>query len=113
MNTGISTSLSGIRAFTDRTGVQANNIANVNTDEFKRGRTLMSETVPAGVQNRYERVNTPGPQRIEQGGVVEGSNTELAEEIPQNMISQRGMQSNITALKTQNEMMGTVLDLLA
>ncbi|MHC4884623.1 MAG: flagellar basal body rod C-terminal domain-containing protein [Planctomycetota bacterium] len=113
MDIGMHTSLSSIRAFTDRVGVQGNNIANVNTDGFKRGRTLMSETQPAGVQNRYEKVSTPGPLRVEGGEVIEGSNTDLTEEIPQNMISQRGMEANTAAVRTQDEMLGTVIDLLA
>jgi flagellar hook protein FlgE len=113
----LNTSVSALNAFSDRLGVQANNIANVNTNEFKKGRTLMQETEPSGVRNTYDRVDTPGPLVSQSTGtgqdIVELSNVELAEEMPQMNVSLRGLQSNTAAVRTEDEMLGTILDMKA
>ena len=50
MITGIHSTLSALRAFGDKIGVAAHNVANVETEEFKKQRALLSEEVPVGLR---------------------------------------------------------------
>ena len=74
-------------------GVTANNIANVNTEEFKKSRATMIEGVNGGVEVDVEKVNTPGHRYQElQGDQMvekETSYVNLEEELPDLMVTQR------------------------
>ncbi len=108
-------SVSGIKAFAGHLDVTANNVANINTDEFKKGRALQVETEAEGVRNVYDIVDTPGPQAPDPstGDTVELSNTELAEEVPNMMIAQHASAANIAAVRTRDQMLGQLLDIFA
>lgn len=113
----ISASLSGLNSFSSRLNVQANNIANVNTDGYKKSLTDMRDVKPEGVRNTYQKVDTPGGLRVDETAkgteLTETSNVELEEEMPQMMVSQRGFEANTAAVKTQDEMLGTLIDVIA
>ncbi|MBN2711305.1 MAG: flagellar biosynthesis protein FlgC [Planctomycetes bacterium] len=117
MNTGLNASLSALQAFGNRQAIQANNIANVNTDGFKKQRGLMQEQLLQGVSLTVDRVDIAGPVRVDQTAQgpdeVEMSNTELSEEIPETMINQRSLEANADMVRTQDEMLGTILDMKA
>lgn len=111
------TGAAALNAFGARLNVQANNIANVNTDGFKKSRTDMKDVAPEGVRNTYQQIDTPGGVRIEeteQGSkAVETSNVEIAEEMPQMMVSQRGFEANLATVRTKDQMLGTLIDIVA
>ena len=113
MVSGISSSLSGLFAFSRKMSVATGNIANVNTDEYKKTVATIVEDTKGLPGVRTEKPDTPGPVAQETDGTLrELSNVELAEEFPQMMISQRGYDANIGALKAQDEMVGSLLDIL-
>jgi flagellar hook protein FlgE len=62
------------------------------------------------------QVNDPGPiVTVEENGAAvekEMSNVDLAEELPQTIIAQTGYDANLKTLKTQDEMLGTLLDII-
>lgn len=115
MLSGISSGLSALKAIQTRTQATANNTANINTDGFKKTRVSMVEAEPQGVTTNVQQVLTPGPMVYEptQAGevLVEKSNVELTEELPQMMIDRRGFQANIKMIKAQDEMLGSLLDI--
>ena len=83
--------LSAIKAFGTKIGVTANNIANMNTDGFKKSRVVLEEGHPSGVTVSIEEVNTPGailPARDGSGETRETSNVALEEEVG-NLITTR------------------------
>ena len=96
--------------------VISNNVANVETDEFKKSRAILKEGKGGNVQVDISRNDTPGPTIIEDnnGEMIERelSNVDLSEEIPQMIPTQRGYEANIVAIKTQNEMIGSLLDII-
>lgn len=116
MMNAIGSSLSGLRAFGIKMAVHSNNVANVESEEFKKSRTLMEEGEHGGVQVEIDKIDDPGPvvyemrdgERIEK----ELSNVDLAEEIPQTIPAQRGYEANLTMIKTRDEMLGAVLDIV-
>jgi len=116
MITGIHSTLSALRAFGDKIGVAAHNVANVETEGFKKQRALLSEEADQGVRVDIEQVNTPGPliPSVENGQTVlrEGSNVELGEEIPESKLVRRYYQANLRLLVTQDEMVGSLIDIL-
>ena len=96
--------------------VTSHNVANVETDEFKKSRALMEEAKPSGVTVTIETVDTPGavlPVNNETGETRETSNVDLAEEMVQMMSTQRSYDANLQSIKTWDEMMESVLDLFA
>ncbi len=112
----VDNNISALRAHGVKMAVTANNIANVETEEFKKSRATLKEDSNGGVEVDIERIDSPGPLVTKEinGQMVEKelSNVDLAEEIPQTIPTQRGYEANLTTIKTRDEMLGTVLDIL-
>jgi flagellar hook protein FlgE len=110
-------SLSALTAFVKKMNVTANNIANALTDQFKKSRVTMEENSPSGVKAVVDRVTTPGfPKETLQDGksmTVESSNVDLTEELPEMVITKTAYQANLKTLKTQDDMMGALLDIFS
>lgn len=107
-------SLSALSAFQKKMDVTANNIANVLTDEFKKSRVILEEGHPSGVNAVIDRVDTHGVPREtirdDQAVTVESSNVDLAEELPELIVNRAAYGANLKALKAQEDMMGSLLD---
>jgi len=104
--------------------VSANNVANMHTNGFRSGR-VEYETGPAdqGVQVSGIYENTQAGPLVEGGRwvetdagpvyettLVEGSNTDLADEMVRMMQNQLLFEANAAALRTQMEMKGSFID---
>ena len=116
MVSSISSNLSSLNAHGKKLAVTSNNIANCNSDEFKKSRAILEEGLNNSVEVEISRVDTPGPIVTE---TVEGetrerelSNVDLAEELVQTIPAQRGYEANLVIIKTRDEMLGSVLDIL-
>ena len=114
MVSGIYSGLSALRSIGMKTQNTANNIANVNTDGFKKSRVTLVEGKPEGVNVTISKIETPGSQVYEQTQkgteLVEKSNVEISEEIPNLMLSKRAFQANIKTIQAEDEMLGMLLD---
>jgi len=112
----LSNSISALQAHVKKLGVNAHNIANVNSEGFKKYQATMEEDFPGGVRVNISRVNSPGHpyEVIENGQPVEKetSNVDLTEEIPNLMIAQRGYEANIKVIQTQDKVIGSLLDIV-
>ncbi len=95
-------------------GVTADNIANVNTDGFKKNRASLNEDHNGGVRVEISRDESLGFRYdvVQNGEMLEKetSNVDLTEEIPDLMITKRAYQANLKTLKTQDQMLGSLLD---
>ncbi|MDX2499284.1 MAG: flagellar basal body rod C-terminal domain-containing protein [Deltaproteobacteria bacterium] len=113
----VNSTLSALQAYRKSMGVTANNIANVNTEEFKKSRATMIEGVNGGVEVDVEKVNTPGHRYQElQGDQMvekETSNVNLEEELPDLMVTQRTYEANLKVLQTRDKMLGSMLDIIS
>ncbi len=103
--------ISGITASQTRMAVSANDVANFNTPNYRESRMTQSEgpTTPDGRGSgtriaEIRKVGQPAPGF---------SSTDLATEVTEGMISERSQQANISVLKTQDRMMGDLLDIVA
>jgi flagellar basal-body rod protein FlgC len=116
MISGVYSAISALSAFGKRMGVIANNVANVDSDGFKKSRALMQEQEPGGVRVTISRVETPGPRVMEE--TAEGleerelSNVNLEEEIPNSLLTEKMFAANTKVVKTEEEMIGSVLDII-
>ena len=112
----INSSVSALHAYVKKLGVTANNIANVNTEGYKKYQAILEEDTFGGVQVEVNRVDTPGyPYRRYEDGQwseKEMSNTDLTEEIPDLIIAQRAYEANLKTVKTQDHMLGSLLDIV-
>lgn len=112
----VTASISALKAYDRKLTVTSDNLANLNTDGFKKRRVDFRSARPEGVQVSVRQIDTPGPPNLDAESVpglpAEKSNVELVEEIPNLISGSRGYQANLKALKTGDEMIGTLLDMM-
>ena len=77
-----SNTLSAIKAFGEKMGVTADNVANVETEEFKKRRAVFQEGIRGDLQVEVTQVETPGPTRIEvHDGMIEKKESSKANDV--------------------------------
>lgn len=108
----VNTALTALRAFDRKSEVIANNIANVNTDGFRKSRAVLEEESPAGVQVTVERMNTPEDTVTLAEAETAPSNVNLDEELIAFIVNRHHYAANIETVKTADEMQGILLDIL-
>jgi flagellar hook protein FlgE len=117
MFSGIQSALSGLQAYSLRTQATANNIANVNTEGFKKDKVTLSAQLPQGVSATASKVTTPGdmaPIETSEGeSMVELSNVDLGQEIPALLTDKTSFNANIKSVQTADQMMQSLLDIKA
>lgn len=117
MVAGVQSALSGLQAFATKIENTANNVANMNTDGFKKNRVVLSAQYPQGVKAHIEQVDAHEPFTAgitRQGyGMVEPSNVDLSEEVPEMLLNTHGYTANIKTLQVADQMMQSVLDIKA
>jgi len=99
----ISINVSSIQAHQTMMNSNANNVANANTDGFVPNDTRMSNNKDSVVANTRQADNNGSLK----------SQTDLAKEIPDQITVQSATSVNVSAIKNQNEMFGSLLDIKA
>jgi flagellar basal-body rod protein FlgC len=116
MVTSINSSTSALQALSKKMQVSANNVANLYSDDFKKSRALLTEGQNGQVDVDISTVDTPGPLVDDPlsptGGLKELSNTDLAEEFSQQIITKNNFAANAKTIQTYDDMLGTVIDIL-
>jgi flagellar basal-body rod protein FlgC len=111
----VGSSLSALKAFGVKMGVSADNVANVETEGYKKRRAVFKEGPNNDVQVAVTQPETSGPviAEVKNGQITEKelSNVDLAEEIPQAILTQSGFEANLKTLQAWSEMTGTVIDM--
>lgn len=112
MDKTIQTALSGITAQQAKMDVTSHNIANVNTDTYHAYRVTLHEAYPSGVAAQIDQPGSLGYQYTKDGGsAVEGSNVDLAQEMLNLMDSENSIKACVELIKSQDQIIGTVLDI--
>ena len=99
----ISSNISSISSHQTMLNTGANNIANVNTDGYAPKDTRISNTGNSVTANT----------RTSDDNGSSRSQTDLSKELTDQIVAQDATALNVTAIKTQDEMLGTVLDIKA
>lgn len=117
MQVGLQSAVSGIQAFATKIANNANNVENLNTQGFERGRVVLSSQLPQGVKADLERVAAPVPMVAKRADqcllMVEQSDVDLGEEVVDLMINTHGYKANLKTVQTADALMQTVLDITA
>lgn len=121
MSDAFNAALSALGAFFRKMDVTANNIANVNTNNFKKSRAEMEEVYPSGVKVSISQVDTPGdllpPDEAlppeERAQNLESSNVNVAEELVNLIVTEHDFSANIKTIQTKDEMEKQLIDIIA
>ncbi|MFY4728379.1 flagellar basal body rod protein FlgC [Nitrospira sp. BLG_2] len=115
MISAIHTALSGLTAFGKQIEVVAHNVANVNTDGFKKSRTEFVEIPNGGVLPVVEKDDSSGPSVLRDTGgahtMVELSNVDPGEETVQQIVAQRSFEANLQTLRAGDALLGSIRDI--
>lgn len=107
---------SALQAFTKKLSVSANNVANAFSDDFNKSRAVNTEGSNGQVNTIVTQVDTAGPLVAdplgETGELKELSNTDITEELTNQMIIKHGFEANAKVIQTQDEILGTLIDIL-
>lgn len=88
---------SGINAFSAALSVTANNIANMQTNDFKPSNAVMNEDPNGGVRVTLSQSLNTG--------------VDPAQEMTEMMIEKMGVQANIKSMQTGNQVIKSLVDL--
>ncbi len=99
----ISNNLSSISAHQTMLNNSADNVANVNTNKF-----IPSDTT---ITNNKNSVSANTRKADDTGS--DKSQTDLSKEIPDQIIAEKAIAVNVSAIRTQDEMLGSLLDMKA
>jgi flagellar hook protein FlgE len=108
--------LSALKGFSTKLDVTANNVANLETNDFKRSHVELHEAANGGVKVNISSVDTPGlamDPNVRTGRAQQESNVNLEEEIANQIIAQYSYEASILTLKTAAEMQKELLDIKA
>ncbi len=115
MFSGFAVALSGIQAGGRVLGASAHNIANAQTENFKRTQATLEESPSGGVLVSLSQDQRPGPQ-LPTGddpfSFRQGSNVELEEEIVNTLQATHLVEANLASIRTQDEVLGSILDII-
>lgn len=113
----LNATLSALQAFGQKMSMTAGNIANVNTDGYKRSEAVFEEGRHGEVEVWERRIDTPGipldPSEPNGPGDRESSNVALEEEIPELITTVYGFKANLKTVHVQDEVLGHLLDTVA
>jgi len=98
-----SANVSSLIAHQGFANANAHNIANVNTNEFIPTQTNLKNDA-GSVQANFQKADDNGSTL---------SQTNLNKEIPDQIIVQNGHAAQATSIKTQDQMIGSLLDILS
>jgi flagellar hook protein FlgE len=113
----VNSALSGLQAFGTKMASNANNVANASSEGYKKTRVTLSDQAPQGVKASVETINSPGTTVFEETNngseLIELSNVDLGEELPESQINARFYQANLKTLQVADEMTKNLLDIKA
>ncbi|UXH80175.1 flagellar basal body protein [Roseateles amylovorans] len=97
MSISLSTALSGVSAANERLRASANNVANVNTDGYRRERVEAQTNAAGGVSTRVTKLPEPG--------------SDLAADVVEQKSATYAYVANLRVLQTQVRAEGALLDI--
>lgn len=113
MINSIGSSLAGLSVHATKVATTAHNVANVNTDGFKKDRVTIHSNESGLPEANITEVDTPGPIIHGPEGEVEKSNVDLTEEMVNLMIGKTGYMANLKVLESEEEIFDSILNIIA
>jgi flagellar basal-body rod protein FlgC len=113
MISGINSSLAAFFTFGAQLSNTAGNVANVNTDGYKKTVGTIVEDSAGLPALALSTSDSPGALIQKDGVMTETSNVDLNEELPQMIVTRTGYEANIKALQVQDDLLKSTLNILA
>lgn len=127
MDVSLTAPLSALDAYSTAQAVTANNLANVNAEDFRASRVTFADRPDLGGVAAQEVRQTaeapplvPSMRLLEQQGRVEseqvyrpGATTDVGREMVNLMVNEQAYAASAAVVRTQEELVGTVLDISA
>ncbi len=98
----ISSSVSSIQANRSYMNANAVNVANVSSDGFAPTRTTMQESSKGGVRATFSQESIDSASK---------NQTDLSKELTDQISIEKSVGANVSAIKTQDDMFGSLLDI--
>ena len=112
VSSSVNSAVSAIRAAEQQQAVSAHNVANSNTDGYKRSVATTEEDAHGGVNVSIRKDNTPAPTYNKRGKEVEPSNVDQARETVDQIHARALFEANVESLKAYEETQETVVDMV-
>lgn len=111
---GLQAAYSGFAAFGRKVSVSGHNIANSETDNFKKKELVIEIQEGGGVTTQVQKVpeTRTAPEPVERITKTESARVNLGEEIVELSVAQRSFEANAQSPKTQEEILGTLIDMI-
>ena len=113
MNSVSSIALSAMSYASSRLARSAHNVANVNTEGFQASRVVAREVTNGGVTGTVQPTYTSAGTLSDGGESALGSSTDLISETVDQISAIHQFKASVALLKTDQEMMKSVLDIRA
>ncbi len=113
MITAFWSGLSALRAFGKKMDAISNNVANHQSEGYRAKRAVLEAEKEGGVRARIE----PENKNIQQqgngnsAGEASRSDVDLTKEMPRTILTKRGFEANIKTITTEDEILGTIIDI--
>jgi flagellar hook protein FlgE len=115
MISAINNTISSMKAQEKKMATIANNVANSSTQDFSKTKTEFEPGKGGSLKVNIDVVNNPPPPPPNGDRYtmeITLSSGDLSEDIPEAMITEKAYEANAKVLKTEDEMMGTMLDMI-
>lgn len=116
MVNSIKNNLSALNAFSKQMMVSSNNVANTLTQDYKKSRAINSQGTKNQVTTTITQINTNSPlvqnPLDETSELIELSNTDITEEMTNQIIIEQGFKANSKVISTNNELIGTIINII-
>ena len=107
--------LSGLTTFSAKLHSNSNNVANANTEGFKRVRVNAANVDPNGVKPVVQKIDTPGAgvfrETSEGMELIELSNVDIGQELPEMSLNSHLYKANLKTIETVDEMTQSLIDI--
>ena len=116
MPSALGIAVTALNAFERKLDVNANNVANVETNNFQKSRAEFQEDANGGVKVTISSVDTPGMElepNVRTGEAQQTSNVNLEEEIANQIITQYSYEANMLTIEAAAEMQKELLNIKA
>jgi len=108
----INNSYSALRAINTSMNVSSNNVANVDTNDFKNTQAVMNEGDKTGVVVSLSKDATEGSLKQVNDKILQTSNTDIAKEMINYIQYQNNYKANVKSIQTTDSMLGTAIDMV-
>lgn len=117
MISALQSAMSGMQALSKKIQSNSNNIANSNTEGYKRTQVNLATMDPNGVKAVVTKSHNSGPMVYEENSngleLIEQSNVDIAREIPDLMLNTTFYQANLKTIQTTDKLLSSMLDIKA